>query len=81
MCDKVLALPMKLGLVKKEEVFFGDSLVNLTLTDLTLLGGKRDDIRKEQFARYNMRGDGKMSLDEFLAFSMENIFKKILLDD
>merc|ERR1711874_284254 len=34
---------------------------------------------EEKFAKYNTRGDGKMSFDEFLAFCMENIFKKMLL--
>jgi len=69
MCDKVLSLPMKLGLVKTDEVFFGENL------------SKKDELRKEQFGKYNLRGDGKMSFDEFLAYSMENIFKKMLLDD
>jgi len=69
MCDKVLSLPMKLSLVKTDEEFYGENLA------------KKDELRKELFAKYNLRGDGKMSFDEFLAYSMENIFKKMLLDD
>ena len=69
MCDKVITLPMKLGLVKTDEEFYGENLA------------KKDELRKEQFAKYNLRGDGKMSFDEFLAYSMEHIFKKLLLDD
>jgi len=69
MVDKVLKIPLKLALVKTDEVFFGDNL------------DKKDDLRKEQFQKHNTRGDGKMSFDEFLSFCMENIFKKLLLDD
>merc|ERR1711913_219538 len=65
MVDKVLMLPLKLELVKTDEKFFGEDIA------------KKDQIRKEQFAKYNTRGDGKMSFDEFLAFCMENIFKKM----
>merc|ERR1712050_702152 len=49
MVDKVLALPLKLELVKTDEQFFGEDIA------------KKDQIRKEQFAKYNTRGDGKMS--------------------
>jgi len=69
MVDKVLALPLKVDLVKTDEKFFGENLA------------KKEEIRKEQFTKYNIRGDGKMSFDEFLSFCMENIFKKMLLDD
>ena len=64
-CDMVLSLPMKLGLVKTDEELYGENLA------------KKDELRKEQFAKYNQRGEGKMSFDEFL----EHIFKKVLLDD
>jgi len=69
MVDKVLMLPLKLKLVKTDEQFFGEDIA------------KKDQIRKEQFAKYNTRGDGKMSFDEFLAYCLDNIFKKMLLDD
>merc|ERR1711913_226295 len=69
MVDKILAVPLKLELVKTDEKFFGENLA------------KKPEIRKEQFAKYNIRGDGKMSFDEFLSFCMDNIFKKMLLDD
>ena len=66
MTDMVLSLPMKLGLVKTDEEFYGENLA------------KKDELRKEQFAKYNPRGEGKMSFDskmsfdEFLAYSMEH---------
>ena len=70
MCDMVLSLPMKLGLVKTDEELYGENLA------------KKDELRKEQFAKYNQRGEGKMSFDEFLAHEfLEHIFKKVLLDD
>merc|ERR1711874_688539 len=69
MVDKILAVPLKLELVKTDEKFFGENLA------------KKPEIRKEQFVKYNIRGDGKMSFDEFLSFCMDNIFKKMLLDD
>jgi len=69
MVDKVLMIPLKLELVKTDEVFFGENL------------SKKEEFRKEQFQKHNTRGDGKMSFDEFLSFCMENIFKKLLLDD
>merc|ERR1712112_782693 len=65
----VSEIPLKLELVKTDEVFFGEDLA------------KKEEIRKEQFQKHNTRGDGKMSFDEFLSFCMENIFKKLLLDD
>merc|ERR1711874_911628 len=69
MVDKILTVPLKLELVKTDEKFFGENLA------------KKPEIRKEQFVKYNIRGDGKMSFDEFLSFCMDNIFKKMLLDD
>merc|ERR1712055_1208255 len=69
MVDKILTVPLKLKLVKTDEKFFGENLA------------KKPEIRKEQFVKYNIRGDGKMSFDEFLSFCMDNIFKKMLLDD
>jgi len=69
MVDKVLAIPLKLGLVKTDEKFFGEALP------------KKEQLRKEQFVKFNTRGDGKMSFDEFLAYCMESIFRKMLLDD
>merc|ERR1711874_709589 len=69
MVDKILAVPLKLELVKTDEKFFGENLA------------KKPEIRKEQFVKYNIRGDGRMSFDEFLSFCMDNIFKKMLLDD
>merc|ERR1711887_208124 len=69
MVDKVLMLPLKLKMVKTDEQFFGEDIA------------KKDQIRKEQFTKYNTRGDGKMSFDEFLAYCLDNIFKKMLLDD
>merc|ERR1712055_21039 len=59
MVDKILAVPLKLELVKTDEKFFGENLA------------KKPEIRKEQFVKYNIRGDGKMSFDEFLSFCME----------
>merc|ERR1712055_657491 len=69
MVDKILDVPLKLELVKTDEKFFGENLA------------KKPEIRKEQFVKYNIRGDGKMSFDEFLSFCIDNIFKKMLLDD
>jgi len=65
MVDKVLALPLKLGLVKTNVEKYGEE-------------DKVTEARKEQFKKYNTRGDGKLSFDEFLAYCMEQIFKKML---
>jgi len=65
MVDKVLALPLKLELVKTNKDKYGEE------EDLM-------KARKEQFIKYNTRGDGKMAFDEFLAYCMEMIFMKML---
>ena len=56
-CDMVLSLPMKLGLVKTDEEFYGENLA------------KKGELRKEQFANYNLREEGKMSFDWPTAWS------------
>ena len=66
MVDKVLALPLKLDLVKNDEK---QELENEDMAKRFL--PSKEEIRKEQFTKYNTRGDGKMSFDEFLSFCMQ----------
>jgi len=65
MVDAALELPIKHKLLPVDLVEFG--------------GDKAEKIkvRTEMFKKYNTRGDGNMTFDEFLACAMEVIFKKI----
>jgi len=65
MVDAVLELPVKLGLLSADLVEFGGDKA------------KKMTEREVMFKKYNTRGDGNMTFDEWLAFAMECVFKKI----
>jgi len=65
MVDAVLQIPVKLGLLHVDLVEFGGDKA------------KKMTERFAMFKKYNTRGDGNMTFDEWLAFAMEVVFKKI----
>jgi len=67
MVDAVLQIPVKLGLLHVDLVEFGGDKA------------KKMTERYEMFMKYNTRGDGNMTWDEWLAFATEVVFKKIAM--
>jgi len=65
MVDVVLQIPVKLGLLHVDLIEFGGDKA------------KKMTERFAMFKKYNTRGDGNMTFDEWLAFAMEVVLKKI----
>merc|ERR1712080_583755 len=67
MVDKVVELPIKLGVEHKDLKMFQPH------------AEKREEHHKALFKQFNTRGDDRMSFDEWLNFAVEVVFKKMLL--
>jgi len=65
MVDKTFELPMKLGLFPKDMIEFGGD------------DEKKTKAREATFKEFNTRGDGNMTFDEWLAYALEHVIKKM----
>lgn len=64
MIERAAAMPRKYGLApKSSELYKSD--------------GERKDARKKQFGAVDMNGDGHISFDEWLAYSLKHITSKV----
>ena len=66
MVDKAFELPEELGLFPAHAEEFGAA------------GAQKAKARQATFKKYNTRGDGNMTFDEWLLYAMENVMKKIV---
>ena len=65
MVDEALELPVKLKLIPSDLVEFGGD------------SKKKINHREAMFKKYNTRGDGLMTFDEWLVYALETIFRKL----